>query len=332
MLGANPKLFKEILRGEATAEAMSQWLGKTATGVGGLMLIDKLFYDDTDFNTMEYKHIDGDRTRLSNRDPLPSALFFLATLKGDLDKATGAIKFASIPFARLILGEGGLVGSAVKQMRIAFNSGNLNPRGVEREFFSTINRAIPGQAILATIKSIFDPTLREGIGANLPGVSFLLDPKINVATGEPLAPRQELPGIGLEIPAIAGTPIPGARRKFDPVTALFSTFDLLVRRGKRLPIAGFPPGEVPEENLKEFEIELGKQRQQIMLTFAKNILARIEKNPELLKNETFVTSTRKQIQAFDRIAARTAKAIVDQRAGAPSRVKKRRTLRQRRAS
>jgi len=84
--------------------------------------------------------------------------------------------------------------------------------------------------------------------------------------------------------------------------------------------------------LCSFTIELGKQRTKIMGTFAKNMIARLEKNPDLLKDEVFVEQTRKQIRKFDTIAARTAKAIVDRKTGAPSRVKKRRTLRQRRGS
>ena len=116
------------------------------------------------------------------------------------------------------------------------------------------------------------------------------------------------------------------------IIKLFSAFDLLVFRGKRLPIAGFPPGEIPDANLREFTIELGKQRTKIMGTFAKNMIARIEKNPDLLKDEVFVDQTRKQIRKFDTIAARVAKSIVDRRTGAPSKVRKRRTLRQRRGS
>lgn len=332
MIGGNPKLFKDVLAGKASAEAVAQWVGKTATGIGGLMLIENMLYQNIDFNTMEYKHANGERTRLSNRDPIPSALFFLAVLKGDVEKATGALRFASLPFARFILGEGGLLGSTMKQAKLAIENADLDPKGLEREFTSTINRAIPGQAILATIKTIFDPTLREGIGANIPGISRLLEAKISPATGEPLAPRQRFPGTNIEIPSIAGTPIPGTRRLFDDVTKLFSAFDLLVTRGKRLPIAGFPPGEIPDVNLREFTIELGKQRTKIMGTFAKNMIARLEKNPDLLKDETFVDQIRKQIRKFDTIAARVAKSIVDRRAGAVSKVKRRRTLRQRRGS
>jgi hypothetical protein len=125
----------------------------TFGGWGGLLLLDELLYQRVDFNSMEYVHPNGDRSRLSNRDPIPSGLFLVALLKGDLERATAALRFASIPGPRLLVGEGGLLGSLIGQVKNAIERADVDPQGLRRELTDTINRLIPGQALLSAIKT-----------------------------------------------------------------------------------------------------------------------------------------------------------------------------------
>ena len=323
MLGYNPDLYRAFKAGGASAEDIAGYLARTATGVGGLYLLNEVLFDHIDFNTMEYVHPDGNRSRLSGREPLTTALFMLATIKLDKDKATGALSNVSIPGAKALVGEGGLLGGIITQAARASARADLgDPRGLQKNLQDMFNRAIPGQALLAAIKTIFDPVVRRGIGANLPGVSLLKEPVIDPATGEPLAPKQQIPIlpsgdeggiIGPVIPTIAGTPIPGAKRILDPVTQLLSNMGLLIRRGPRTAIAGFPEGEVPENITVEFEREFGKIRNQLLLPIANMVKA----NPNMLKNEAVFESLRKSIQQLDANAARQARLIIDARAGKP---------------
>jgi hypothetical protein len=87
---------------------------------------------------MEYVHPNGDRSRLSNRDPIPSGLFLVALFKGDLERATAALRYASVPGARLLVGEGGLLGSLIGQVRTAIEGADVDPQGFRRELTDTV--------------------------------------------------------------------------------------------------------------------------------------------------------------------------------------------------
>lgn len=324
MVGYNPELFRSIRAGKATAEDIAGYLTKTASGWGGLYLVDRALYDHVDFNSMEYVHADGDRTRLSSREPLASALWLLAVIKGDVEKAKGGFKFASVPSAQLLgeAGTPGILGGIIKQAQAAMSRKGVDPRGLSRDLTNFFNRLIPGQAILTAIESIFDPTLREGIGANIPGVSSLKPVVINPATGKPLEPRQEIPGTGLEFPQLGGVPIPGATRKLDPITKLLSKFGLLVYRGPRQPIAGVPAGEAPEEVRREWLETFGQKREKLLSPLIPKIEEAERLHPEEMKQGGRIYEAwRKRIQFYDSIAAKRATAEVNQKRGFRARTK-----------
>lgn len=319
-LGLNPDLFRRLSRGQASAEDVGEWLVKTASGWGALYLLNETMYDRTDFNSMEYIYPDGNRMRLSNRDPLPTGLWLLATIKGDVARSTGALRYASIPGARLLSGEGGLLGGLVSTFDRASKQADLDAGALTRELTNTLNRALPGQAVLSAIESLFDPVIREGIGANVPGVSSFLQPAIQRTTGEPLVPRQRF---GVEIPVIGGTPIPGATRLLDPVERLLSRYGLLVYRGPRTPIAGLHPSEVPAEVLREWVIEFGQERWTRLGPLAEQMDQGMfdARNPD---------DIREMVQARDADAARAATATINRRHGGKIKPRRRPTVRERR--
>lgn len=320
-LGYNPVLFRDVVAGKASAEDVASWVVKTATGWGALYLLNETLYDRVDFNSMEYVHEDGNRTRLSNRDPLPTALWLLATLKGDVERSTGALRYASIPGARLLAGEGGLLGGLVSAVTKATERADLDAGALTRELTNQVNRAIPGQALLAAVESLFDPVIQEGIGAHIPGVSSFLEPAIKRTTGEPLEPRQEV--LGVEIPTIAGTPIPGAKRLLDPVERLLSRYGAVIYRGPRVPIAGLPPVEVPHDILREWLVEFGQNRQRFLGPLAEQM----DRGDFDAQNPDEV---RERIMAKDALAANMATNVINQRYGTRKRLPRQPTIRERR--
>jgi len=323
MLGYNRPLFEKLRAGKATPEEIGAYVAKTATGYGGLLLLDSLLYDRTDFNSMEYVTENGDRVRISGREPLATGLWFLALVKGDTDKAAAALRYASIPAARLFTGEGGLATSTFKAFYQAAQNPQNDPRALRRELSTQFNKAIPGQALLSTLKTLFDQTIREGPGANLPVISRALPARIKPTTGEPQRPTQRIPGTETELPSIQGTPIPGMVRVTDPVERLLTRYSLMVYRGLRQPIAGFPPGEVPPEYRREWESELGKERKRLLTPMAQRLgRGELERLPD--------ESMRKRIQTLDAMAARIATMRVSRaHGGVPKLTERRPTFRER---
>lgn len=316
MLGWRPDLLKKLRAGSLRAEEVGEWLGKAAVGLGGLLLINGL-YDRTDFNSMEYVDEDGNRIRLSGRDPIPTALWFLAIVRGDKEKAATAIRHASIPGGRLLAGEGGLLGGTIEGFLQAIQNPQNDPRALRRELENVINRAFPGQAILSAIKTAFDPTIREGLGANLPGASFALPAAVDPVTGRPLRPRQRV--LGVDLPSIAGVPIPGATRLLDPVQKLLSRYGLLVYRGPRSPVAGYPPGQVPPELRREWQEVFGEARNKLLGGLARAMPSLERQDPERV---------RKMIQARDRAAAEIANREMRRRYGGPRKLPRQATRRE----
>jgi len=307
MLGYNRQLMSRLANKTATPEMVGEYMAKTATGWGGLYLIDKVLYDRVDFNSMEYVHPNGDRTRLSSREPLPTALLFLAAIHGDQNKALAALKFSSIPGAKFIGGEGGMLLSVLQQFQRAARSRDISPRRMSDEFTDVLNRAIPGQAMLGLLKTLIDPIVRRGAGAGLPGISKRLPPVIEPTTGEPLAPKIRIPGTAVEIPSVLGTPFPGATRVLNPVQKLLFRYGTPIFRGPRTSILGVPSSELPETFRDEWLVELGRQRQRIL-----GPLAGDKKKLERLGSMEFADA-RALIADLDSSAAAIASSIVAKR-------------------
>ena len=127
----------------------------------------------------------------------------------------------------------------------------------------------------------------------------------------------------MELPAIGGTPIPGAQRIIDPVERLLSRYGLIVYRGPRTPIAGLHPSEIPEDILQEWVVEFGRARHERLDPMALRMDAgEFEgRNPDVI---------RKLVQARDADAARTATRIVEQRHGGKIKAIRKPTVRERR--
>lgn len=318
MVGYNKPLLGKLIKGEALPEEVGGYLTKTAAGIGGLYFLSQVIYPHVDFNSMEYVHDDGNRTRISNLDPTTTGLIFLAALKGDAEKFAAGLPYASIPGVKLMPTKqtgfpagGGILGGAIGGLSLAINNPQNDPRALERELTLMLNRSIPGQAMLGAAKTILDPVQREGAGANLPIVSLSKEPRIQLTTGEPRTPRQTPPfplqDVGT-FPQVQGVPIPGARRILDPIEKLLSHYELTVYRPLRQPIAGSPAANVLPEHRQEWEIEFGKQRQQILGPIAKQD----EQGAFKMQPREQV---RKMISGLDSLAARIATLKVNERHG-----------------
>ena len=309
MLGYNSEVFSALRKGTLTAEEFGHYIAKTATGAGGLYLLDKTLYDRVDFKSMEYVHPNGDRSRLSNREPISSGLFMLAMIHGDKEKATAALKFSSFPGAKFLGGEGGLLTGVIMQLQRAVETKGMSTRRLSEEFTDFLNRAIPGQALLGALKTTIDPIARRGLGAGLPGVSRMLPTVINPATGKPLEPKQRIPVLGVQLSSVMATPFPGARRVLDPVHALLFKYSTPVYRGIRTSMLGVPSSEIPDEWRDEWTIALGEQRQRLLGPIAR------DQQRIMVLEKLDLKDAQKYVQGLDNTAARAATAIIMSRHG-----------------
>jgi hypothetical protein len=137
----------------------------------------------------------------------------------------------------------------------------------------------------------------------------------------------------IEIPSIAGTPIPGATRIEEPTAKLLGRYGLLTYRGPRHPIAGYPSGEAPDEITHEWEKEFGKARSRIFSKVIPSIEAAEMKvsGEDIKAGKAFYESVRKVVQNYDSIAARYATDIVNARHLRTRKPPRQPSLRERRA-
>jgi transposase-like protein len=344
MLGANPKLLKKaIIDRNASPEEITRYLTRAATGIGGVYLVDYLYNNSKDgyldYNSMEWVDQDKNRVRLGGQDYLTMPLAIAAGVKAmaaaaegdakgydkEIARMTGAMRYVSIPFVKLIYGEGGMFGRLMHKQGEAFIQGKLTNDTMGQEFTSMLNRLIPGQAVMGAIKGTIDPIQREGIGANLPGVSFAKDPKIDLSTGKPLETRQKY--LGMEFQQISGTPIPGATRLLEPVAKLLSRYGGMEYRGPRTSIAGYPAGEEPDNVTREWKLEFGQARSRILGQLIPSIEANETRQTReaLQPGSPFYEQTRKMIQKYDAMAAKHATDVVNARALKAGRRRERKT-------
>lgn len=260
-LGADPALWKKvsakIKSGEDANPEIIQYLSEAAVGWGGIYLVGQTMYKNVDFNSMEYVDPnDKKRTRLSGLSIIPMALFGSAILHGDRYRAAQSLKYISIPFAGMIAGKpNGLLANWIEATSSYVQGGITNDRFTS-EVNYIVNRLVPGRALLSMIKTIHDPVLREGVGAEIPFYSKRVRAVINPVTGEPLQPRQNM--MGLEMPSIGGTSIPGASRVQTPLERELQYHEIGLFRDRRTPIAEFATDEIPKELRDEFKVIAGK--------------------------------------------------------------------------
>lgn len=263
MMGLDPRFFKKVKQGKATAEQTASFLAKAATGWGALYAFNQLFYNQVDPNTMEYVTEKGERIRLSGRQPFPELYMLTAMFRGDMNNAKAALPFTSVPFASMMGGQGGLLSPLVQTM-IESWKGNYTAEMASSEMTKMVNNAIPGKSMLGLIRALYDPTVREGIGAPIPGVAQMLPTKINPTTGEPSAPMQRIPGTGIKLPTVGGTPFPGALRIQNAVEKALVNHGIVTVRPRRTSLIEIPMSEIPKELRREYEQRSGKAVQQIV--------------------------------------------------------------------
>jgi hypothetical protein len=277
MTGVDPVFFKKLATGKVTPEDAVNYFTKAATGWGGIYAFNQLFYDNIDANSMEYVKEDGNRVRLAGRTPAPELFFVSALLRGDTEKAKAALAHLSLPGAKLLSGEpAGLISPLVDTIRESIR-GRYTVEQTARELTKLVNDAIPGKSVLGLIRAVFDPTIREGIGAPIPGVSALLPQRVNPTTGEPLAPKQRIPGTKIEIPTVAGTPFPGAERVLNDVESALLDHGLGTTRPRRTSIIDLPAEDVPKTVRKEYEQMVGRN--------IKELIGEEIKSPDFWKEE-----------------------------------------------
>lgn len=263
MIGADPVFFKDLVTGKATPEQAVNYLTKAATGWGGIYAFNQLAYDNIDPNSMEYVKEDGNRVRLSGRTPAPELFFICAMLRGDSENAKAALQHLSLPGAKLLSGDAGVLGPLFDTIKRAIE-GRYTAEQTARELTKLVNDAIPGKSVFGLIRAIYDPTVREGIGAPIPGVASQLPQRINPTTGEPLAPKTRIPGTSIELPTVGGTPFPGAERVLNDVESALLDHGLGLTRPRRTSIIDLPAEDVPKEMRREYEKLAGRYVQEFI--------------------------------------------------------------------
>lgn len=264
MLGVQPALAKKILKGSASADEMIEGLFKAATGWGAIYAFDQLLYDNIDANSMEYVLENGDRVRLAGRTPLPELFFAVSLMRGDWMKAKAALPQISVPGARLLGGDpGGVLSPIVDTMRESMR-GRYTAEQTSKEFTRILNDALPGKSTLGFIRAMMDPTIREGFGAPIPGIAETLPQKVNPTTGEPMAPRQRIPGTGITMPTVAGTPFPGAVRDLNDIESALLNHGIGLFRPRRTSLIELPPEDVAPELRREYEQFAGKNVKELV--------------------------------------------------------------------
>ena len=95
---------------------------------------------------------------------------------------------------------------------------------------------------------------------------------------------------------------------------MLSRYGLLVYRGPRAPIAGYPPGQVPEELRREWQEAFGQFRNRMLTGLARASRSLEQRDPD---------DVRKLIQKRDRVAAEMANREMRRRHGGPKKLPRR---------
>jgi hypothetical protein len=298
-LGVNPTLWGRVMRGEATSEQVAQYLAKTAAGWGGLLLLASLIppgeppeeaelkalrqrvargdldaiqrlteIDNAseqrkregylDYRTAQWVRTDGQRVNLAMY-PLPEMTALLALFRGETRNAANILPKVSAPGLRLLTGQQGIIGPVVEAVKDGVKNDRFWTVNTQRQLMGLINRLVPGQAVLGVAKQITDPTQREGVGGNLPGISYLVPASISPTTGDVIQPEQDV--FGARVPSVGGVVIPGAATVRDPLYATLSRYGLLTHKGLRQPVAGVEPSDLNWGQRRQWNRALGEERQ-----------------------------------------------------------------------
>jgi len=269
----SPTRFQKLITGNMGPREIGYHMGRAAGGIGGLALLNEI-YDKIDFRSMQVLKSNGNRINLSGISPIPEAYMLLALLRGDSENFMAGMRSASLPGARILSQQGGLLTNVILALNRAVQNRKFNPNTVADEMADTLNKFIPGQAVLSLVKQVIDPTVRKGLGANIPGVSYTKPPVINPTTGKPLKVEYRDPVFGAPIPVSqAGSAVPGAERVYNSLEQLHSKLGMMVYRGPKSAIVGVPAADVPDEYKQEWLEAFGKYSDTTIAPMAKIMLS-----------------------------------------------------------
>lgn len=318
-LGADPHFYKRLVSGSVTRREVIDYLATTATGVGGLMLMNE-FYDNVDHQSAEY--VDPatlERTRLGGLSPAPEAFFMLAVIKGDGRKAMGILPYTSIPFAGLAAGSPkGYLSDFLKSVQ-QYLKGSISEDRFLQEANKQIRAIIPGKALLSAVESMLDPVARKGPLSDIPLLSRTQRPVIDLTTGRPLEAIQRVGGF--EFPAAGGVSIPGGTRVQTPLQRILLDYKIGLFRAGRTPIGEFPAPGVPRELQQEFEMLFGAYMEKLgnelidRPAFLKNDQIRRDKSRSLEDRVMAFDLNHEQLEYIMQQAQNLALAILDNRTG-----------------
>lgn len=263
-LGTSPTFWGKIKANTASSGDIARYLTTAATGWGGVKFVNDVLYENVDPVRMELRNANGDRVRFGGLSPLPDAYILAALMRGDIEKARAAAQYTSLPGLN-VLGakpQGMFSDLAMSIYRGYTENPKTTTNSVAANLVNTVNTAIPGRAVLMALKTVTDQTQREGIGAEVPGISYMLPPKINPTTGAPLRPQQLLGA--QEFPAIGGLSVPGGVRSLNPIEKTLLDHGFGTAKPRRGSILDFQSSDVPKPLRLKYEELSGKNVNQFV--------------------------------------------------------------------
>lgn len=183
---ASGQFWKKVAAGNVSGEEITRFTTRMLTGAGGLMAVDQLIYDNVDFESMQYVDPDdGGRVSLLGATPLPELLFLSAMFRGDADRAFAALKESSVVFGPLLEQNGIFEGVAtVAESLGRGQDATVAARNFTKHMGQAMIAGIPGAGVLKAFERIVDPIHRTGILRDIPGLSALESPIIDITSGE----------------------------------------------------------------------------------------------------------------------------------------------------
>ncbi len=219
---ASSTFWKKVSAGSVTGEEITRFTTRMLSGAGGLMAVDQMIYDNVDFESMQYVDPDdGGRVSLLGATPLPELLFIAAMFRGDADRAFAALKESSVVFGPLLEQNGIFEGVAAGLESLGRGQdATVAARNFTKQMGQAMIAGIPGSGVLKMFERIVDPIHRTGILRDIPGLSTLESPIIDVTTGEER--RQILAKGG----SLLGIPVTSIEESFGLTTGAGEPLDL----------------------------------------------------------------------------------------------------------
>lgn len=336
---ASPDFWSKVAHNEATGQDLTKFAMRNLQGIGAVYAVNRLLYDRTDFNRMEYVREDGKRISLRGTTPIVDLLAVAAAIRGDYASAARAAQSGVMMFPV----EGGIGKQFLDSAKDAFASGGKgNPGRIVEELNRMIASTYPGNKVLAAINSLITRDVKSYAGpfgsmAKTPGLSNLARPQINPTTGEPLQSNREILGSeGVPSPDIGAR---GVQQSLNPVERMLAElgFSRMTPRGPKLldpetlepgkqPQPYKTPADVPENMRESYEQARGKLMSEFLTPIAtdtrfrdmpyalqqkvvKRAIAKAERFARLQTNAALIAQHRKQLAVSDEETPSTAAPV-----------------------